>query len=158
MSTTIDSLDIKIMTSAGDSAANINKLADALERLKEKSKLGQTTKNLEKLSKALNGLQGNSSGVANLNRLAEKMQNVASAMSRVTIASQGTKKGFDMSSMGLMALISNYSTLIGVVNQAIQVVSQMLSQAIEWDGIQFRFGRAFGDDAEETYNYILKIN
>lgn len=158
MSTTIDSLDINIMTSAGDSAANINKLADALERLKEKSKLGQTTKNLEKLSKALNGLQGNSSGIANLNRLAERMQNVASAMSRVTIASQNTKKGFDMSSMGLMALISNYSTLIGVVNQAIQVVSQMLSQAIEWDGIQFRFGRAFGDDAEETYNYILKIN
>ena len=158
MSTTIDSLDIQIKTSAGQSAANIEKLADALVKLKENAKLGQTAKNLEKLSKALNGLQSNSAGVSNLNRLAQRMQSVASATTRVATASQGAKKGFDMSSMGLMALISNYSTLIGVVNQAIQVTSQMLAQAIEWDGIQFRFGRAFGEDAEETYNYILKIN
>ena len=158
MSTTIDSLDIQITTSAGNSAANINKLADALENLKEKAKLGQTVKNLEKLSKALNGLQGNSSGIANINKLSNKMQNLASSTFHVATASQSAKKGFDMSSVGLMALISNYGTLIGVVNQAIQAVSQMLAQAIEWDGIQFRFGRAFGEDAEETYEYIQKIN
>ena len=158
MSTQIDSLDIQIKTSAGQSVENIEKLAAALERLKEGAKLGQTAKNLEKLSKALDGLQSKSGGVANLSRLSEKMQSVSSATFRVATASQDAKKGFDMSSMGLMALISNYGTLITTVNQVIQVMSNALAQAIEWDGIQFRFGRAFGEDAEETYNYILKIN
>ena len=106
MSTTIDSLDIQIKTSAGNSAANIEKLADALVKLKENAKLGQTVSNLEKLSKALNGLQGKSGGISNLNRLSEKMQSAASATLRVATASQSAKKGFDMSSVGLMALIS----------------------------------------------------
>ena len=158
MSTQIDSLDIQIKTSAGQSVENIEKLAVALERLKDSSKLGQTARNLEKLSKSLEGLSGKSGGVANLSRLADKMKSVSSATISVTTASQNAKKGFDMSSVGLMALISNYGTLITTVNQAIQVMSDSLAMAIEWDGIQFRFGRAFGDDAEETYNYILKIN
>lgn len=158
MSTQIDSLDIQIKTSAGQSVENIEKLAVALERLKDSSKLGQTARNLEKLSKSLEGLSGKSGGVANLSRLADKMKSVSSATISVTTASQNAKKGFDMSSVGLMALISNYGTLIGTVNQAIQVMSDSLAMAIEWDGIQFRFGRAFGEDAEETYDYILKIN
>ena len=29
---------------------------------------------------------------------------------------------------------------------------------MQWDGIQFRFGRAFGEDAEETYAYVQKLN
>ena len=120
MSTQIDSLDIQIKTSAGQSVENIEKLALALEKLKDSSKLGQTARNLEKLSKSLEGLSGKSGGVANLGRLADKMKSVSSATISVTTASQNAKKGFDMSSVGLMALISNYSTLIGVVNQAIR--------------------------------------
>ena len=227
MSTTIDSLDIQISTSAGQSAANIEQLASALERLRANSKLTSVTNNLGKLKNALDGLQSTSGAISHLSKLSEAMQGLSNlpklagltsamnalkklpdvmngldagkleefrkkmeklsdalaplatkintiskgfsklpshinsavtATNRMATASQNAKKGFDMSSIGLMAMISNYSTLIGVVNQAIQAVSQMLSQAIEWDGIQFRFGRAFGEDAEETYAYIEKIN
>lgn len=227
MSTTIDSLDIQITTSAGQSAANIEKLANALEKLRANSKLTSVTNNLGKLKNALDGLQSTSGAISQLGRLSQAMQglsnlpkltNLTSAMNalknipnvlngldankldefkkkmekladalsplatkitavskgfsklpsqvssavtatnRMATASQNAKKGFDMSSIGLMALIANYSTLISTVNQAIQAVSNMLSQAIEWDGIQFRFGRAFGEDAEETYAYIEKIN
>ena len=227
MSTTIDSLDIQITTSAGNSAANIEKLANSLEKLRANSKLTTVTNNLGKLKTALDALQSTSGAVSNLSKLSQAMQGLASlpkftgltsamnalkkipdvmngldankldefrkkmqkladaleplatkintvakgfsklpskvssavtATNRMAAASQNAKKGFDMSSVGLMALISNYGTLIGTVNQAIQAVSQMLSQAIEWDGIQFRFGRAFGEDAEETYAYIQKIN
>ena len=153
MSVTIDSLDIQISTSAGQSAANIEKLADALEKLRANAKLGPTIKNLEKLKNTLNGLS-----TGGLSKLPQKMNVAISVTNKMAEASKNAKKGFDMSSMGLMALISNYGTLIGTVNQAIQAVSQMLAQAVEWDGIQFRFGRAFGEDAEETYEWVQKIN
>ena len=227
MSTTIDSLDIQITTSAGQSAANIEKLANSLEKLRANSKLTTVTNNLGKLKTALDGLNSTSGAVSNLNKLSaamnglaslpklagltsamnalkkipdvmngldankldefrKKMQKLADALSpvatkintisqgfsklpsrissavsatnRMTTASHNSKKGFDMSSVGLMALISNYGTLISTINQVIQVMAAALSQAIEWDGIQFRFGRAFGEDAEETYAYIQKIN
>lgn len=224
MSTTIDSLDIQITTSAGQSAANIDRLANSLERLRANSKLTTVTNNLGKLKTALDGLQSSSGAVSNLNRLTQamssmpkmsgftsavnalkklpdvmngldaskleefrkKMQKLANALSplatKINDVSKGFSKlpkyvnsaatatnkmasansklnsGFSMSSVGLMALISNYGTLISTINQAIQVMSKALAQAIEWDGIQFRFGRAFGEDAEETYAYIQKIN
>ena len=158
MSTQIDSLDIQIKTSAGQSVENIEKLASALDKLKTSSKLGQTAKNLEKLSNALDSLQGKSGGVANLNKLSQKMNSVASGANRLTVANTGVKKSFDLSSLSLMAFTSNVGVLISALNQAIQVASKFVAEAVEWDGIQFRFGRAFGEDAEETYAYIQKIN
>lgn len=158
MSTQIDSLDIQIKTSAGQSVENIEKLASALDKLKTSSKLGQTAKNLEKLSNALDSLQGKSGGVGNLNKLSQKMNSVASGANRLTVANTGVKKSFDLSSLSLMAFTSNVGVLINAMNRAIQVASQFVAEAIEWDGIQFRFGRAFGEDAEETYAYIQKIN
>ena len=106
MSTQIDSLDIQIKTSAGQSVENIEKLAVALEKLKDSSKLGQTARNLEKLSKSLESLSGKSGGVANLSRLADKMKSVSSATISVTTASQNAKKGFDMSSVGYHSKLS----------------------------------------------------
>lgn len=227
MSVNIDSLDIQITTSAGQSAANIDKLANALERLRGNAKLTSVTNNLGKLKTALDSIQSTSGAIDNLDRLSQvmqgfftmpKMSNFTSAINalkkipeitskldantidefrkkmekladalaplatritevskgfsklpgrvssavtatnRMASASKNAKAGFDMSSMGLFAMIQNYESLISVVNQAIQAVSNMLSQAIEWDGIQFRFGRAFGEDAEETYAWIQKIN
>ena len=227
MSTTIDSLDIQITTSAGQSAANIDRLANSLEKLRANSKLTSVTNNLGKLKIALDGLQSTSGAIGHLSRLSDAMQGLATmpkltsftsavnalkklpevmngldagkleefrkkmekladalaplatkinevskgfsklpkqvnsavtATNRMATASNNVNKGFSMSSMGLFALIQNYGTLISTVNQVIQVMSNALAQAIEWDGIQFRFGRAFGEDAEETYAYIQKIN
>lgn len=227
MSTTIDSLDIQITTSAGQSAANIERLANALEKLRANSKLTSVTNNLGKLKNALDSLQSTSGAISQIGKLSQAMQGLSSlpkltgltsamnalkklpdvmngldankldefrkkmekladalsplatkinevskgfsklpgrvssavtATNRMATASHNAKQGFDMSSLGLMALISNYETLIGVVNQAIQVAAKFLDQAIGWDGIQFRFGRAFGEDAEETYAYVQKLN
>ena len=153
MSTTIDSLDIQISTSAGQAAANIEKLANALEKLRANAKLTTVTNNLGKLQKALNGLTSNG-----FSKLTPQVNTAVSATNRMAEASQNAKKGFDMSSVGLMALISNYGTLISTVNQVVQVLKKGLDQAIGWDGIQFRFGRSFGEDAEETYEYVQKLN
>ena len=227
MSTTIDSLDIQITTSAGQSAANIDRLANALERLRANSKLTSVTNNLNKLKTALDGLQSTSGAISGLNRLSQAMQglstlpkltnfahairelkkipdvingldlttleqfrkkmeklakaldplatkitavaqgfsrlpaNVRAAVSAVngfTSANHNMSNSLNTGNLNLFTAISNYETLFQAVNSVIQAVSGFLAQAIEWDGIQFRFGRAFGEDAEETYAYIQKIN
>ena len=227
MSTTIDSLDIQIKTSAGQSAQNIERLADALEKLKVGAKLTTVINNLTRLKNALESLS-NTSGFesklqnitkaldglsaiknlssfssmisslkkipdvlskldsATLDQFRKKMEELAKSLAplatNINAVAQGFSKlpknvrtatsavgGFttvnrnmgnavNMGNLNLFAAIQNYGTLIHTVNSVIQVVSGFLSQAIEWDGIQFRFGRAFGEDAEEVYAYVLKIN
>ena len=179
MSVTIDSLDIQIKTSAGDSAVNIERLADALENLKNNSKLTTVVRNLEKLKKALDDLKGSTSAIVSLTKLAQALggvgagantmskavsklpkavNNAASATNNVTTSNNKVGKSFDLSSMKVFAAIQNYQELISAIHAVRDALAMVLGQAMEWDGIQFRFGRAFGEDAEETYNWILKIN
>lgn len=281
MSTTIDSLDIQIRTSAGSASKNILELAASLELLKSQSGLTKITNSLSKLSKslgeigrvkfnsnsldsivrlmrnlstvqnpsgfnsalnslkklpelvnALNGMRLNNGGSVNqitqmvnglsgiqklsglnsvintlkklpgvmdsmdstkieefvrqMERLAEglgplatRINEVARGFSRlpsqvskaataVTKLEQQTKKAAESNGklggslnglqINLAAGIANFQSIAGAIQNVIQVGAQFLAQAIEWDGIQYRFGRAFGEDAEEVYTYVQKVN
>ena len=234
MSTTIDSLDIQISSSAGNSAANIERLADALGKLKANSKLTATVNNLTKLKTALDGLKDVSSGLQNVERIGNslsklqgigkltglasavntlkkipdvmaamntaaldeftlKMNKLATALAPLSTqlnavgtafgklptkiqqivtgtnrmaaatekaaAAQGKHRvALNATRINLAALITNVQTYVGVIQSAVQMISKFMADAIEWDGIQFRFGRAFGEDADEVYAYIEKIN
>lgn len=282
MSTTIDSLDIQIRTSAGSASTNIEALARSLESLKSASNITKVTNNLNKLSVSLNNLRITSSGVRNLDRLATAMRNlasipkfaglnsglnalkkvpgiiaglnggviesfatqmgrlspifqslsaipklsglnsalntlkkipsilggldtatldaftdrmrrlaeameplatrintVASAFSRLparvssmitglnslnrvteeaTQEQENLQNGIDTTSLNMATMISNIESFVGAISWLTDSITSFVSQAIEWDGIQFRFGRAFGEDAEEAYAYVLKVN
>ena len=234
MSVTIDSLDIQIRSSAGSAAANIDRLADALGRMRANAKLTTVTNNLNKLSEALGKLQGTSSGLNNIRGLAgamkslsqvekasgfnslvntlkklpdivnqlnantlgafsAKMRELAAALAplasqldrvgrsfaslpaRVSQIVTGTNRmaaasrdaadsqedlgtSLNATSINLAATISNLQAFISVLNIVRDQMVAVLADAIEWDGIQFRFGRAFGDDAEEVYEYVMEIS
>ena len=283
MSTTIDSLDIQIRSSAGSAAVNIDKLADSLAKLKQNGKISTVANNLKKLSESLNGLKNTSQGIQAL----EKFGNAFQRVSRFTGDSSGFSKAIntlrklpalagelktlDLSgfSAQMQALESGMSSLTGVENPkgltnslnalkkipeitnslnpqmidefgdkieklatklgplAIQIekvgngfaklpsqvsktvtatnkmeqatrkateankkhdrslntksvnlmatiqnlqeyaqaihfvadgIGNVMNDAMQWDGIQFRFGRAFGEDAEEVLAYSEKIS
>ena len=234
MSVTIDSLDIQIRSSAGSAAANIDRLADALERMRANAKLTTVTNNLNKLADALSRLQGASTGLSNIRGLAgamkslsqvqkasgfnslvntlkklpdivnqldpgtlaaftTRMRALASALAplakeinsvgvafsklpaRVSQIVTGTNRlasasraaaaaqddlgnSLNATSINLAASIANIQSLIGVLNTVRDQMAAILSDAIEWDGIQFRFGRAFAEDADEVYEYVMKIS
>ena len=226
MSTTIDSLEIKIATDAGRSAININKLANALGRLKDNSKLTTAINNLNRLSETLDNLGTSSGATSGLKKLADglkslsgidlkgfrnainalaripkiidsldsstldkfkrKMKEVAKALEPIADRINAVADGFarfpskiknvvkatnqisgsmeDMGSavnttgLNLFTTISNLESLVSAINFVADAFSGVIAQAMEWDGIQYRFGRAFGEDAEETYAYIQKIN
>jgi len=236
MSTTIDSLDIQISTSVGNSAAKIEELATALGNLRSNSKITTAVNGLQKLANTLyslnpairqmdtnklselgrvmeglgsiqrlSGLNSalntlgklpdiiNGLDAANLTRFATQMEKLSNALSplatqidtisrgfarlparvtqvvtatnsmavateRATEATERQNHAIDAHGINLMAMISNIESVLHVANVAWDALAGMMAQAMEWDGIQYRFGRAFGEDAEEVYAYAQKIN
>ena len=236
MSTTIDSLDIQISTSLGQSEQKIQALANALGNLKNKGKIGAATSAMKSLAKALdvlnpslnalnpaklqqlraamNGLSniqkasGLSSSVNTLKKipevlnslddttlvkmdfqmrklakaispLAQEMDKIGNAFSKLpprvsqvvtatnklgaatkkaTAATKEHSDALDHQSVNLMSTIYNFNEIISAVQMVGDMLHATMAQAMEWDGIQYRFGRAFGEDAEEVYAYAQKIN
>ena len=234
MSTTIDSLDIQITTSAGQAEVKIERLAEALGKLKANAGLTKVTNNLTKLAGALDTLNTSMSGMNNLSRLTTAMESlsnvqnlsglasairtlkqlpevvngldtsdltrfeaqleslsraltplatqidtistafsrlpsrvsqVVTATNRMTTATTRTTEAterhgnaLNTTGLNIMTAIHNFESMISVLNTVSDAISSVVSQAMEWDGIQYRFGRAFGEDAEEVYSYVQKIN
>ena len=97
--------------------------------------------------------------------LSTKMVNIGAAFRAVN--SSATSAGNGMSHFGKKVNVTtlNLSSLITVVQGAInalmplvRLLSDAVGQAIEWDGIAARFGRAFGDQADEVYSWIQRLN
>ena len=236
MSTTIDSLDIQISTSAGQASRQIHDLAISLGRLKENSKITSATNGLKKLADALGTLnpalnslnaaklqqlRGAMSGLANIQKLSglssavntlkkipdvvnglnttgldrfeQQMRQLSTALAplatqidkigtgfsklpkyvgkAVTVTNRLTKEteraaratekhsdALDNQGLNIMAAIHNFESMMHVIQFVGDAIQNTLAEAMEWDGIQYRFGRAFGEDAEEVYAYAQKIN
>lgn len=236
MSTTIDSLDIQISTSAGKSAAVIQEIANAMGDLKNNGKITAATNGLKRLADSLNvlnpalnamnpaklqqlraamtslsGIQKasglnsvintlkkipdviNNLDTSDLSKFERQMERLASALrplatqldkigngfsklpSRITKVVTATNKmtqanekaaeserkhsdAINAKSHNLMTAIHNFESIMHVIQVVGNAITQTLEQAMEWDGIQYRFGRAFGEDAEEVYAYAQKIN
>lgn len=83
------------------------------------------------------------------------------------IGSSARTAGTNVKNMGdeLNATSINMSSFINLVQQGVNALQQMaqklaeiISQAIEWDGISARFGRGFGEQAPEVYAWIQRLN
>ena len=282
MSTTIDSLDIQIRSSAGTaadniedlaialgdlkSAANLNKVINQLSRLKTSldglrnvnsgiqslerfgrtiSKMGQFTGNVSGFSKAINTLRklpqlaeglktvdlsgfsaqmqalesgmSGLSGIANpkgltsslnalkkipeitsslntqvidefgdkIEKLAMKLGPLATQIDKVgngfaklpsqvsktvtatnrmeqatrkaTEANKKHSQSLDKKNINLLATIQNLQEITQAIHFVADGIGNVINDAMQWDGIQFRFGRAFGEDAEEVLAYSEKI-
>lgn len=283
MSTTIDSLDIQIRSSAGSAAVNIENLADSLAKLKQNGKISTVANNLKKLGESLNGLKNTNQGIQALDRFGNafkrvsqftgdssgfskaintlrklpalagelktldlsgfsaQMQALESGMSslsgianpkglttslnalkkipeitsslnpqiidefgdkveklaaklgplatqidkvgngfaklpsqvsktvtatnrmeqateRATNANKKHDKSLNAKSINLMSTIQNLQEYVQAINFVADGIGNVMDDAMQWDGIQFRFGRAFGEDAEQAYSYAQKLN
>ena len=64
----------------------------------------------------------------------------------------------DGASVNMASLIYIVQEVVQWLQAAIQKFSEFMNAAIEWDGIAARFGRGFGAQAEETYEWIQRLN
>lgn len=78
MSTTIDSLDIQIKSSAGSAVENIEALAGSLAKLSKSASLTKVNNNITKLAEALEKVKVNSSAIGEIKELAGVMSSLSS--------------------------------------------------------------------------------
>lgn len=50
------------------------------------------------------------------------------------------------------------SAVTGVIQQVAQGFANIIDSATQWDGIAARFGKGFGSQAQETYEWIQRLN
>ena len=117
-------------------AASMKELADAMEPLATR-------------------ISAISAGFA---RLPANIRNAVSATNQMNTASRGSSAGLNAGSLNLSSYMYNARSMLAIITRVSHAMSGVIAEAIEWDGIQYRFGRAFGEDADEMYEYIQKLN
>lgn len=60
--------------------------------------------------------------------------------------------------LNLQSMISVAKDFVASLQPVINLLKNTISQAIEWEGIAARFGRGFGDQADEVYSWVKRLN
>lgn len=68
----------------------------------------------------------------------------------------GTK--VNVTTLNLASFVTVVQGAISALMPLVRLLSNTISQAIEWDGVAARFGRGFGDQADEIYSWIQRLN
>ena len=150
------------LTSAINSLKKVPEITKALNT----ATLDAFKKKMQELSVALAPLatQLNAVGTA-FGKLPAKIQQIVSGTNKMATATKKAanaqkthRTALDATNINMAALIANVQSYIGAMQQVIQTVKTFMSQAIEWDGVQARFGRAFGDNAQESLEWVEKLS
>ena len=67
-------------------------------------------------------------------------------------------KKVNATTLNLASMITVVQGVKDAIMPLVRLLSNTVSQAIEWDGVAARFGRGFGDQAEEIYAWIQRLN
>ena len=143
MSTTVDSLDIQITASSENAIKKIDELIAKLKNLS--SALDPITKKIDKFS-------------GGFSKASSSIDKASSAQTKMTSSTRQLGNQINVTNLNLFTMMENLQNVVSFVNMAANAFANLMDQAIGWDGIQYRFGRAFGEDAEEMYAYAQKLN
>ena len=135
----VNQLDVGTL---GAFSAKMRELAAALAPLS--TQLDKVSRSFSKLPARISQI------VTGTNRMAKASRDAAEAQ-------EEHNEAIDATSLNLATAISNLQNYIGALQAIKEKIAAFLADAIEWDGIQFRFGRAFGEDADEVYDYVMEL-
>ena len=159
----------------------LTSLANGLRPLSELGKANMTTfiNQLSKLPKVIEDLEA-----ADIDKFTQQMTALAAAMKPFADEMQKVSNGFTAFPSKIQRIIASTNRYNGTVNKAASgtrawsealagiklstviyasnrigaIIAEYMYEAPEWEGIMYRFGRAFGEEAEENYKWILKLN
>lgn len=130
------------------SLSKIGKVTDSLDD----DTIAQFTERVKKLNDALTPLSSKMTTIqSGLRGMNSATNNGASGVKNL-----GSK--VNVTTMNLANMITVVRGVIDALRPIIRLLSSTISAAMEWDGIAQRFGRGFGDSAEETYAWIQRLN
>ena len=131
-------------------AATLDAFATKMESLSKS--LGPVATKINAVADGFNKLP------ANIKRAIAATEQMGKANNKAAASQDKHNDSLHAGSVNLMSYIYNAQAAASAVNWVVSAVSGFLTDAIEWDGIQFRFGRAFGEEAEETLAYVDKVS
>lgn len=159
----------------------LTSLANGLRPLSELGKANMTTfiNQLSKLPKVIEDLEA-----ADIDKFTQQMKDLAAAMKPFADEMQKVSNGFSAFPSKIQRLVASTDRYNGSVKRAAsgtqawgtalkgikistvvyasrrigKALADFMYDASEWEGIMYRFGRAFGDAAQESYKWIKRLN
>lgn len=134
----------------------LKKLPSVIEEL-EKADIDKFTRQMKELAAAMkpfademqkvsNGFSAFPSRIQRLIRSTEQYNNTVRRATNSTSAWSSAMTGIKL------------SAVVYSVRRVASAVAQYMFEASEWEGIMYRFGRAFGEEAEANYQWIKRLN
>ena len=165
-------LDKLQSTSSG--LVKLNLLASSIESLKKAGSFGSIGNSFAKLGTALKDLESmNIDGVVakikelndKISPVSQKLVAIGNAFKVVNSKATQTSGGFSVfggkvntTTLNLKNMISVAKSVWSALQPIVNLLKKTMGDAIEWDGIAQRFGRGFGDQAEEVYSWVQRLN
>lgn len=134
----------------------LGKLPGVINEL-EKADIDKFTRQMKDLSAAMKPFADEMQKVSNgFSAFPSKIQRIIASTNRYNGTVNKATSGTRAWSEALAGI--KLSTVIYASNRIGAVIAEYMYEASEWEGIMYRFGRAFGEEAEENYKWILKLN
>lgn len=100
-----------------------------------------------------------------LTPLATKMSTISAGFRSINTnaskASTGVKNlgsKVNVTTLNMATMITTIQGIVSALRPLINILVKSVNDAIEWDGIASRFGRGFGENAQEVYDWIQRLN
>lgn len=134
----------------------LGKLPGVINEL-EKADIDKFTRQMKDLSAAMKPFADEMQKVSNgFSAFPSKIQRIIASTNRYNGTVNKAASGTRAWSEALAGI--KLSTVIYASNRIGAFIAEYMYEASEWEGIMYRFGRAFGEEAEENYKWILKLN
>lgn len=114
---------------------------------------------LEPLAKQIDAIgKGFSQLPPQVSKCVTAVKRLDSANKSVAKSTKSHGEGLNGQSFNLLATYEHLSNVFSMIHGIQDAFTKVMNDAIQWDGIQFRFGRAFGEDAEMVLEYAEKVS
>lgn len=134
----------------------LGKLPNVVEQL-EQVDLDKFTKQMKELAAAMAPLAEEMQKVsAGFSSFPSKIQGLIASSNRYNSSVNNATTGTKAWSAALKGI--KLSTVIYSVQRIASAIAEYMHGASEWEGIMYRFGRTFGEEAEENYQWIKRLN
>lgn len=134
----------------------LGKLPALIDEL-EKANVDKFTRQMKELAAAMKPFADEMQKVSNgFSAFPSKIQRLVSSTDRYNNSVNRATTGTKAWSNALAGI--KLSTVLYASNRIGAALAGYMYQASEWEGIMYRFGRAFGEEAEANYKWINRLN
>lgn len=134
----------------------LGKLPGVIDEL-DKADIDKFTRQMKELAAAMKPFADEMQKVSNgFSAFPSKIQRLVSSTDRYNNSVNRATTGTKAWSNALAGI--KLSTVLYASNRIGAALAGYMYQASEWEGIMYRFGRAFGEEAEENYRWINRLN